>query len=553
MDNFRRHCGPLSFVFIKTYLILLIPLVLIPVIFLEPTRLKECKCLYVILLMAIFWVLQLIPIVVTAFFPLVLFPLLEIQSTSDVSSAYLTSSNSLFMGGLIFAIAVEDSGLDKRIAISFLNITGTSPKQLLFGLMTVTSFLSLLVSNTATTAMMVPILNSIFEATSLAEDEAGRREYRNGLLLAIAYASNIGGTGLLTGSPPNLVAPGILEQKFGPEASISFVKWAMFAMPLMLVNLIISGFWLYFYFGFGKYQIDKSADSKVFEMTPTTTQTPAIVEKKLTPKEVLRLKLEELGQISTREKWVAGLFGITVLLWFFKTPKMFPGWSDLFPEVSISSSTPVFLTIIFLFIVPREFNFWPFISLDSQPVSSEALITWNVIEKKLPWGIMFLLGGGYAMAGGTKASGLSKWLVDNLKQSLMEQEKWITNLIFCLIMTFGTELMSNAAAANIMIPILIDLSVGICESPLYFVVSTAICSSYAFMVPVATGPNAIVFQASSMSQYTMIKAGSIMNLICVLTTSIAINVYSGYIFEINPRPQWLEDYYLSHNGTQCLN
>ncbi|CAB4066389.1 SLC13A2_3_5 [Lepeophtheirus salmonis] len=520
--GFTKHCGPLSFAFIKTYLIILIPLLLLPIFFLDESREKE-----------------------------LLFPLFEIQSTSDVSSNYLTSSNSLFMGGLILAIAVEDSGLDRRIAISFLNITGSSPKGLLFGLMTITSFLSLLVSNTATTAMMIPILNGIFETANLVKDETGREKYKNGLLLAIAYASNIGGTGFLTGSPPNLVAPGALEQKFGPDSSISFIKWAMFAIPLMIVNLIFGGIWLYFFFGFSKYSQEYSTEDKLNGIV-VEHGNDTLPENKINPNDIIRKKKKELGRISTREVLIASLFGFTVLLWFLKTPKMFPGWSDLFPEVPISSATPVFLTVILMFIIPREFHFWPFVSWDTPPKSSESLITWKVIEKKLPWGIMFLLGGGYAMAGGTKDSGLSKWLVENLKTSMMKQEKWVINLIFCLIMTFGTELMSNAAAANIVLPILIDLSIGICSSPLFFVVSTALCSSYAFMVPIATGPNALVFQASTMSQFTMIKAGTIMNLVCIVTTTAAINLYADQIYEITPPPQWVIDYYKTTNNTECL-
>ncbi|CAB4055740.1 SLC13A2_3_5 [Lepeophtheirus salmonis] len=460
---------------------------------------KECKCLYVVLLMAFFWFFQVIPIVVTAFIPLVLFPLFEIQSTSQVSPNYLTASNSLFLAGLIFAIAVEDSGLDKRIAITFLNVTGPKPKRLLFGIMAVTGFLSLLVSNTATTAMMIPVLKSILDSTSIKKNAIMQEKYTNGLLLAVAYSSNIGGTGFLTGSPPNLVAPALLEKKFGSAAGISFIKWAMFAIPLMLVNLCFAGIWLYFSFGFSKYE------------------------------------KAEIVQVEEKKSWAPSL--------------IFPGWSNLFPEVSVASSTPAFLMIIIMFLIPRKFVFWPFIKWNDIPQSSEALITWKAVEKKLPWGIMFLLGGGTAMAEGTIESGLSKWLVKGLRSSMSSITPWVINLIFCFIMTFGTEFMSNTAAASIMVPILVDLSTVMCESPLYFVTSTVICSSYAFMVPVATAPNALVYDASSISQFHMMKIGFVMNIICIITTTIAINLYGGLVFTFSPLPEWMMEYYRKFENT----
>nr|XP_040583181.1 solute carrier family 13 member 3-like isoform X2 [Lepeophtheirus salmonis] len=515
---YSGHFGPFSFVFFRTYLAILIPISLLPVLFIDDTKPKECKCLYVVLLMAFFWFFQVIPIVVTAFIPLVLFPLFEIQST-----------------------VIEDSGLDKRIAITFLNVTGPKPKRLLFGIMAVTGFLSLLVSNTATTAMMIPVLKSILDSTSIKKNAMMQEKYTNGLLLAVAYSSNIGGTGFLTGSPPNLVAPALLEKKFGSAAGISFIKWAMFAIPLMLVNLCFAGIWLYFSFGFSKYEKAEIVQVEGEEITQDLAYEKAA--------KILKNKKKELGSITGREALITIIFSTTVLLWFFKTPKIFPGWSNLFPEVSVASSTPAFLMIIIMFLIPRKFVFWPFIKWNDIPQSSEALITWKAVEKKLPWGIMFLLGGGTAMAEGTIESGLSKWLVKGLRSSMSSITPWVINLIFCFIMTFGTEFMSNTAAASIMVPILVDLSTVMCESPLYFVTSTVICSSYAFMVPVATAPNALVYDASSISQFHMMKIGFVMNIICIITTTIAINLYGGLVFTFSPLPEWMMEYYRVHNDT----
>jgi len=551
--------------FWRSWIVILAPILLLPIPLLAgdlPNHAGKmgkdyALVAYTILLMAAYWMTEALPLAITSMLPIVLLPLLGVMPTTDVAPEYLNATNYMFIGGLMMAIAVEHSGLHKRIAFNIISLIGVSQRRLMLGFMLTTMFLSMWISNTATVSMMVPIANAVSEAIAGNDDvdlngggegveevKGKRREVndnkkknesdRNVLLLACAYASNIGGTGVITGSPPNLVPIKELNNTGSP---LSFASWMAFCIPLMLVNVIIAWVWL---------QVLQSLYSRG---SPSQT-----VEETLRIKRTIEDKKRNLGRMRLHELQVLVLFIILVFLWFFKNPKFIEGWGDLMKKatgVGIGGATPAILIVTLVFILPTHYNFWPFIGTDKIPKSSPALLNWPTVEKKLPWGVIILLGGGFALAKASKESGLSGFigqLLYPLKDSL---DPWAINFVISLATAMITEVASNTATANILVPILGDMSLKICQNPIYLMLSTAVTCSYAFMLPVATAPNAIVFGASTMKTGDMMKAGFLMNVVCVITTSIAINTYGSLMFDLGSFPDWAAVY--AENSKQNIS
>jgi sodium-dependent dicarboxylate transporter 2/3/5 len=256
-------------------------------------------------------------------------------------------------------------------------------------------------------------------------------------------------------------------------------------------------------------------------------------------------KYEELGKMTVHEIQVMILFILLILLWFFKTPIFMPGWGDLFSatnsegdRVVIAQATPAILIVLLLFILPRSYN-TPCSDSGSRLTKSPALITWRLIETKMCWGVLFLLGGGFTIAKGLQTSGLSTMLVTQLnKLNLSSLPAWVASLLFTGLTVIITNLCSNTATGNILVPILADTALTMCLNPVYLTLPAAIACSYAFSLPVSTAPNAIVYGHSSMSTGTMFRAGVVMNLICFLVVSLAINTYAVPMFGLDTFPAW---------------
>jgi sodium-dependent dicarboxylate transporter 2/3/5 len=551
--------------------------------------------------MAVYWMTEALPIPVTSLIPMVLFPLLGVCSTNEVGVNYLKSTNFMFIGGLILALAVEQSGLHTRVALRILLLIGTSPRNLLLGFMLTTGFLSMWISNTATTAMMIPIIDAIAQASSIEPDSdpetggsgegqvnaplaipdssesfedteamveykvvdqgSGKRpvvlqeigkqpskffisetqkkakteRQRNILLLAVAYSANIGGTGVITGSPPNLVVPQVMENRFGDATGLTFASWMAFAVPVMLVNLIISWVWISFIAWRQERQHRIPGDEAV---DPKGKEAHIL--------KVMRQKYEALGPVKCHELSVLICFATVIVLWFLRKPLFMAGWGGLFDymtergkKVTVGGATPAILMVLVVFALPTRYRFWPFQAFNKIPESSSSLISWKTIETKLPWGVIILLGGGFAVSDACTKSGLSAWLVQRLLV-LVGLPPWLICVIVCVSTAALTQVASNTATANVLLPILADLSLTICQNPLYLIMAAAVTSSYAFMLPVATAPNAIVFGASTMTTSHMMKTGFGMNIITVITTLIAINTYAVPLYGLDLFPVWAE-------------
>ena len=565
------------------------------------------------------------------------------------------------------AIAVEHSGLHNRVALRIIMMVGTSQARLMLGFMITTMFLSMWISNTATTAMMLPIVDAVAEAinsratelsnlnpgalgtipeNAVVETEQEDEEFsdnptsqltvrsindineltvhsinslnpgndpdsmvaflpnvrrntmekipgedprskfvrkntleritiksrfttipvetkeetvkveiipeksfsnkeeveRNFLLLSIAYASNIGGTGVVTGSPPNLVVPDSLIKKFGPNTGLTFASWMAFSIPCMLVCTLIAWLWL----------------QKLQSWSPVTGDDNN-QEKEERAMKVIRERYKELGRMSMHEAQVLLLFIVLILLWFFKSPHFMAGWADLFESdtsrgmvVTVGSASPAILTCILLFILPQSYDFWPFAPWSHAMTNAPSLITWRLIETKMCWGVIFLLGGGFALADASQKSGLSTLLVTQLNTlELNTLPVWLVNFIIAMMTVTITNIASNTATANVLVPILAEMAVTLCINPIYLTLPAGIACSYAFALPVATAPNAIVFGHSSMKTSDMMKAGFPMNFVCVTIICICINTYAIPLFGLNTFPAWAA--HNLQNASMCDN
>jgi len=414
---------------------------------------------------ATWWLTEAIPIPATSLLPVVLFPLLGVMEVGEVTAEYGNQIIFLFIGGFFIAIAMEKWGLHRRIALFIVGFMGTSLRRIVAGFMLATAFLSAWISNTATTMMMVPIATAVIRSR-----EREDRNFNRLLVLAIAYSASIGGVATLIGTPPNLIFSGIYGQLFQEE--ITFVEWTAFALPLSLVLLFIA--WAYLSY---------------FACPP---ESRALGES-------IKEKAESLGRITGEERKVLGVFLLVALLWVTRVL-----WGDYLPLVK--DSTVAIGGAVLLFLMPAR---------------GGNLLEWED-AKRVPWGIVLLFGGGLAIAKGFSSTGLDTWVAERL----LFLEALPLGLILlgaAALVLFLTEITSNTATATIFLPIMASMAGALGVEPLGLMVAATMASSLAFMMPVATPPNAIVFGTGYVGIPQMARAGMGMNLISL--SAIALYVY----------------------------
>ncbi len=468
---------------------------------LQPGNPAVTNTLAVALLMAVWWITEAVPLAVTSLLPVVLFPLLGISDGKEVSNAYFNYVIFLFMGGFIIALAMQRWNLHQRIALKILIFTGVSPGRILLGFMIATAFLSMWISNTATTMMMIPILLSIIQKL---EETIGKKEinkYSIGLLLGVAYSASIGGAATLVGTPPNLSFVRIFSIYFPEAPEISFAQWFVFALPISITVFIIVWIFLYFRFRPGK---NKWTNFKA---------------------ETLREQLIQLGPMSFEEKVVFLDFILVAFLWLFRADLSFgnftiPGWSNIFPDKTfINDGTVAILMAVILFIIP------------SKEKKIQRIMDWKTASK-LPWNIILLFGGGFALAFGFKDSGLSTWFGEQLSWVASFNPVYVIFFI-AIMMTFLTELTSNTATTEMILPILAGLAVSININPLLFMLPATLSGSMAFMLPVATPPNAIIFGTNRIKVIQMARTGLLLNLVGAIVITLMTYLIGMYIFDID--------------------
>ena len=458
--------------------------------------------LAVALLMSLWWITEVVPLAITSLLPIILFPVLGVMNGKLVASNYFNDIIFLFLGGFLFALAMQKWNLHKRIALRLLMLVGNSPARIMLGFMLATSFLSMWISNTATTMLMVPILMSIILKLEEVNKNKSIHLFSTGLLLAVAYSASIGGVSTLVGSPPNLSFARIFAIYFPEAPEISFALWFFYAFPIVVVLLSITYGYLYLVF--------IRRNSKNWSTINTSD---------------IETEYKNLGPWVIEQKIIAFLFVLLAVLWFTRADLDFgffsvKGWSNLFENPSYLNDGTVAITIaVLLFLLPSANGHGKFI------------MDWKTAES-IPWDIILLFGGGFALASGFKESGLSYWFGDQLIW-LKGVHPIIIVLSVSLLITFLTELTSNVATVETFLPVLAGLAMSLELNPLLFMLPATISASLAFMMPAATPPNAIIFGTKRIKVLEMSKTGFILNFIGIAIVTLATYYLATFIFNIS--------------------
>ena len=463
--NIGLILGPLVYLLIK--------------LFYNPNELSEegLAILASTLWVAIWWVTEAVPIYVTALIPIILFPLSGGLELKQTTSAYGHKFVFLFVGGFILAIAIEKWRLHKRIALNIINIVGTKKSNIILGFMIATAFLSMWISNTATAVMIMPVGLAII---SQLKDNPNTLENENTifgktLMLAIAYSASIGGMATLIGTPPNLVLAGVIKTSYDIE--INFLQWMSFGLPISLLLLFIC--WKYLTSIAYKFK-DENFKSGLEEIND---------------------QIKNLGKFSYEEKSVLIVFIATALAWITQSfiIKKF--------ITEIDDTIIAIIAAVVLFILPDK-------SGDNK------LLSWSDAVK-LPWGILLLFGGGMALAKGFDSSGLAVW-IGNQMNFFSDIPLIILLLVLIAMVNFLTEITSNLATTAMLLPVLVALANTIDINAYYLLVGATVAASCAFMLPVATPPNAVVFGSKILNIDDMIKKGFWMNIISIFILTAAV-------------------------------
>lgn len=420
------------------------------------------------------WMTEAIPLAATALLPLVLFPLAGVDSFKDTAAPYASGTIFLFMGGFMLALTMQRWNLHRRIALLTVLAVGTRPKMLVLGFMLATGFLSMWVSNTATAVMMLPIGTSILLLTGQMDGKGRQSRLATALMLGIAYAASIGSLGTIIGTPPNTLLIAYLKETF--DITIGFGQWMIMGVPLALTFLLIC-WWL--------------LTSVLFR--PEIKEIPG-------GKALIREELSKLGRWSGGEVLVGVIFVLAALSW-----SLLP---TLLPEAGITDEVIAMVVALSLFIVPAPGQ------------HGVRLLDWQT-AKDLPWDVLLLFGGGLALSAQFSKQGLSVWIGEIAKGLSVLPTVLIVVAVTTLII-FLTELTSNTATAAAFLPIMGGVAVGIGADPLLFVVPVALAATCAFMLPVATPPNAIAFGSGYVSMGSMVKAGIWFNLIGIVLIVAAV-------------------------------
>ena len=456
---------------------------------LDPANPLTTRMAGIIAWITIWWLTEALELGVTALLPLVLMPLLGIADMKTTSMQYMDQVIFLFIGGFMLAIAMEKWNLHKRIALNILLRVGSKPSQILFGVMLSSFLMSMWISNTATVMMLFPAVVSI--AAGIKTGDTGYEKFAAGMMIGLAYSATIGGMCTLVGTPTNMIFASFYSREF-PSTEISFANWLLFAMPLAALFFVFTFFVLKFLF------------IRNFKLTGFS-------------KIDLVQQLKSLGAINREEKIVLAVFFSAAVLWFFRSRidvgfMEIKGWSEFFGKPTyLQDSTVAICMALLLFLIPSK-------------EKNAAILEWKD-AKRIPFNIVFLFGGGFAIAMGFEASGLSNWLAEVLS-SFRGADMLVVIMVVCCVITLLSEFASNVATIQLMLPVLVSMSVSLDIPALTLMIPATLAASSGFMLPVATAPNTIVYSSGLIPQRYMLKAGVILDICFIILIVCAFMVFS---------------------------
>ncbi|XP_029378217.1 solute carrier family 13 member 1 [Echeneis naucrates] len=558
-------------------LIVLTPLLLAPLPVVVGT--KEAQCAFVLLLMATYWVTEVIPPSMTAMLPAIFFPTFGIMKSSSVAKEFFKDFHLLLVGVICLTTSIQKWGLHRRVALRLVIMVGVNPAWLMLGFMSGCAFLSMWVQNTSAVMMVMPIVEAVLQQVLKAEEAVSSGQDNHNLQLdetdghientkemtsgrmsadgpeesftrvqiqpesqpaaaqapsrskadlmmckamciGMAYSSNIGGITTLPGTTPNLIFSEYLNQIYPNCNCINFGNWLLMCLPVSVMMLLLTWMWLYWLFIGSDFRYLWRCEGQKSE-------------KERAARKVIEDEYNSLGPIRPQEVFTAVLFLVLVLLWLTRSPGFMPGWSSLFPDHSgfITDATVALLLGLLLFIVPAH----------GPSRKYETMISWGEFQASMPWKVALLVGGGFALAEGTQvnhiSSGLSLWVAE-LLTPLGDLPVLATVAVACIIVTTVTEVASNVATITIFLPILSPLAEAIHVNPLYVLIPTTLCTSFSFLLPVSNPPNAVVFAYGHISVMDMVKAGLGVNVIGVLAVLFAVATWGVPLFSLDTYPDW---------------
>lgn len=441
---------------------------------------------------AIWWITEVVHLAVTSLLPFLLIPILGIAGTGTIAKEYMDPIMFLFIGGFILAIGIEHWHLHRRIALKILMKVGKRPSSILGGVMGVTWFFSMWISNTATVLMMMAAVGAvIWQMEKQLGDGAGRMA--SGLYIGLAYSATIGGMATLVGTPPNMVFYRFYEKYYPQATDMDFTQWFIVGLPVSVIFLVLAYYSIRFLF-------IPSRLNKPFEIT------------------YFKNEYKSLGPMSYEEKMIAFIFSATAFLWFTRSDIDFgglalPGWKNLFPHPeNIQDGTVAIAMSLLLFFIP------------SKNKKGEMLLSWKEASR-LPFHILLLFGSGFALARGFEDSGLSSWLATRLS-FMKDVDTWVLVLSICTLVCVISEFASNVASIQLMLPVLLPLVATLGVHPLLLMVPATFAASLGFMLPVATGPNTIVFGSNRIHVSEMARAGLALDVIGILLITGVVMIWN---------------------------
>jgi sodium-dependent dicarboxylate transporter 2/3/5 len=457
----------------------------------------------IVIVMAVCWIFEVLPIAVTSLFPMFLFPLFGILDAKDTAVFYGKEIIFLFLGGLMLAQGIQQSNLHQRLALRIVSIIGSKPAHLILGFMITTAFLSMWISNTATVMVMMPIGISIIEELKTGVTNDNKKlisRFAVALMLCIAYAADIGGMATVIGTMPNMIFIEMYQTIFPDKAAIGFTQWMMMGLPIA-ISFIITG-WLLL--------------TKIIYRMPK--------DNLLQSNEVVKSQLHGLGKI-TRDEALSGLvFFMAAVLWItgsdlrLSETITIQGWRTVFGLEMATDATIAIAAATLLFLIP------------SKQRQGEMLLKWSHVHS-LPWGVLLLFGGGFAIAGGFSSSGLSD-VVGNLFAQMTFSSPLVMVVVVCVVLTLLTEVTSNTATTNLVLPILAQASIALDIEPILLMIPATLSASCAFMMPVASPTQAIIFGSGYVKIKQMIRAGILFNLLGVIIVTTVFMLLSKFVFGV---------------------
>ena len=458
-------------------------------------------------LMAVWWISEAIPIAATALVPIFAFPLLGISSTKDACAPYADPTNLFFLGGLVIAAAVERWGLHRRLALHVMGRLGGSPRSLVLGVMTATGLISMWTSIAATTMMMMPIALAVIEHFEDAHVDT-RTAFAPALMISVAYAASIGGVGTLVGTPPNVIFAGSFARLFPNAPPVGFAAWMMLGVPIAIVMTPLA--WIF--------------------LTRVAFRVPAVAPG--SDGRVVRKALADLGPMSTPERRVMLVFATTALLWVFRADldlgfATVPGWTRLLPNPKAVDDTVVAVAMAtVLFLLPS-----------GEPGTRLLGDDW---PKRVPWGVLVLLGSGFALAAAVESSGLAAWLAERLGR-LGAMPPLLLVLVITALLVMLTEFTVNSAITALMMPVLAATAAGLRVDPRLLMIPATLGASFGFMMPGGTAPNAMVFASGRITVAQMVRAGIGVDLIGIVVITLVFWWIGIPVFGIATQgaPPWM--------------